>query len=129
MINKATEYNDVATMECTSMDDGLQKIRECVVAHNKAIQFVLIKYTDTMKGCDGCHRIQLTRSCLSVSRFFNFLDATNRMNFLLQVGLNMIGISVTAFQVRDDSPGLMPTRGTDEHTDILFHRRLCTWMT
>ncbi|XP_076670739.1 odorant receptor 9a-like [Andrena cerasifolii] len=68
MIAKATEHNDVATMGRISMDEELEKIRECVVAHNKAIQF------------------------------FEFLDATNRMNFLLQVGLNMIGVSATAFQ-------------------------------
>ncbi|XP_076673226.1 uncharacterized protein LOC143371661 isoform X3 [Andrena cerasifolii] len=69
MIEKATECNSVATMGRASMDDGLQKIRECVVAHNKAIQF------------------------------FDFLDGTNRMTFLLQVGFNMIGTTVTAFQV------------------------------
>ncbi|XP_076671039.1 odorant receptor 9a-like [Andrena cerasifolii] len=68
MIDKATECNDVATVGRGPMDDGLEKIRECVAAHNKAIQF------------------------------FDFLDATNRMNFLLQVGFNMIGISVSAFQ-------------------------------
>ncbi|XP_076671038.1 uncharacterized protein LOC143370182 [Andrena cerasifolii] len=99
MIDKATECNDVATVGRGSMDDGLEKIKECVAAHNKAIQF------------------------------FDFLDATNRMNFLLQVGFNIIGITVSAFQVRDDSLRQCRQRGTDERTEILFHRRLGTWMT
>ncbi|XP_076670811.1 uncharacterized protein LOC143370083 [Andrena cerasifolii] len=68
MIDKATEYKDVATVGRATMDDGLEKIRECVAAHNKAIEF------------------------------FEFLDTTNRINFLLQVGLGMAGVSVTAFQ-------------------------------
>ncbi|XP_076670791.1 uncharacterized protein LOC143370060 [Andrena cerasifolii] len=68
MIDKATQGNYVATMGRASTDDGLEKIRESVAAHNKAIQF------------------------------FDFLNATNRMNFLFQVGFNMLGISVSAFQ-------------------------------
>ncbi|XP_076670707.1 uncharacterized protein LOC143370012 [Andrena cerasifolii] len=34
----------------------------------------------------------------AICGFFDFLDGTNRMTFLLQVGFNMVGTSVTAFQ-------------------------------
>ncbi|XP_053998217.1 odorant receptor 4-like [Hylaeus anthracinus] len=66
-IRKLTE--NMGKREIASEDIGFEEVRQCIVAHNKALEFAA------------------------------FLDNMNRQNFLLQVGMNMIGISVTAFQV------------------------------
>ncbi|XP_076634754.1 odorant receptor Or2-like [Colletes latitarsis] len=67
-IKKSTENNGI-TNGLVAIGGGYEDARECVEAHNKAIQF------------------------------FEFLDKISRKNFLLQIGFNMIGVSVTAFQV------------------------------
>ncbi|XP_076633580.1 uncharacterized protein LOC143347869 [Colletes latitarsis] len=67
-IRKATENNNVTEKGGASNDNAYQDFRQCVIIHNKAI------------------------------KFFEFLDNLNRKNYLIQMGLNMIGISITAFQ-------------------------------
>ncbi|XP_076171068.1 uncharacterized protein LOC143148539 [Ptiloglossa arizonensis] len=68
-VKKATENNDATKRnKYFLMDDGYEEIRQCVIAHKEAI------------------------------RFFKFLDEINRNNYLIQMGLNMMGISITAFQ-------------------------------
>ncbi|XP_053990574.1 uncharacterized protein LOC128882830 [Hylaeus volcanicus] len=66
---KATENNPMSKSERTAESKGYQDFRQCVIAHNKAI------------------------------RFYKFLDNLNRNNYLIQVGFNMVGISITAYQV------------------------------
>ncbi|XP_043258623.1 uncharacterized protein LOC122400920, partial [Colletes gigas] len=67
-IRKATENNYVTKNGGALKGNGYQDFRQCVIVHNKAI------------------------------KFFEFLDNLNRKNYLIQIGLNMIGISITAFQ-------------------------------
>ncbi|XP_076637030.1 odorant receptor 49a-like [Colletes latitarsis] len=67
-IRKATENNNVTKNGGASKANEYQDFRQCVIVHNKAI------------------------------KFFEFLDNLNRKNYLIQIGLNMIGISITAFQ-------------------------------
>ncbi|XP_043258964.1 uncharacterized protein LOC122401091 [Colletes gigas] len=67
-IRKATENNYVTKNGGALKGNGYQDFRQCVIVHNKAI------------------------------KFFEFLDNLNRKNYLIQMGLNMIGISITAFQ-------------------------------
>ncbi|XP_053990563.1 uncharacterized protein LOC128882819 [Hylaeus volcanicus] len=68
-VQKATENNPISESERAAESKGYQDFRQCVIAHNKAI------------------------------RFFKFLDSLNRNNYLIQLGFNMVGISITAYQV------------------------------
>ncbi|XP_076636143.1 uncharacterized protein LOC143349091 [Colletes latitarsis] len=67
-IRKAAENNNMIKNGDASRGNEYEDFRQCVIVHNKAI------------------------------KFFEFLDNLNRKNYLAQIGLNMIGISITAFQ-------------------------------
>ncbi|XP_076547711.1 uncharacterized protein LOC143306002 [Osmia lignaria lignaria] len=97
-IQKATErdYN-LITHRRTTNDYKYADFRRCVITHHKALQFVTIKIIELM-------------SLISALRFYEIFKESSTNCYLLQIGLNMTGISVTAVQAVLN----MDTDSTDE---------------
>nr|XP_033190328.1 odorant receptor 49a-like [Bombus vancouverensis nearcticus] len=76
-IQKNTRHLNSFTNEVMSERYTYKQIRNCVIMHNKAIDF------------------------------YDILDENNRISYMIQIGLNMIGITTTAVQtvINFDRPG------------------------
>ncbi|XP_050580513.1 uncharacterized protein LOC126917570 isoform X6 [Bombus affinis] len=76
-IQKSTRHLNSFTNEIMSERYTYKQIRNCVIMHNKAIDF------------------------------YDILDENNRISYMIQIGLNMIGITTTAVQtvINLDRPG------------------------
>ncbi|CAK9800145.1 hypothetical protein ANTQUA_LOCUS2389 [Anthophora quadrimaculata] len=67
-VKKAAMNGDLIMYETNLRNDTYQQFKRCIDTHNKAIQF------------------------------YNILQKSSQSSYLLQVGLNMVGLSVTAVQ-------------------------------
>ncbi|XP_060815195.1 uncharacterized protein LOC132906744 [Bombus pascuorum] len=76
-IQKKARHLNSFTNEAVSEHYTYKQIRNCVIMHNKAIDF------------------------------YDILDENNRLSYMIQIGLNMIGITTTAVQtvINLDRPG------------------------
>ncbi|XP_053997922.1 uncharacterized protein LOC128886784 [Hylaeus anthracinus] len=96
-IKKLTQ-NNRTRIGVATRDDGYEEVRECVVVHKKAIEFVAI-YTKLGKRSTNYLLYSTHWLFYRVSRFFKILEQMTRSNYVGLIGAAMICTCVTAFQV------------------------------
>ncbi|XP_076757257.1 uncharacterized protein LOC143427213 [Xylocopa sonorina] len=92
-ILKSTENDDVERNAANADEYKYEKFRRCVIMHHEALQSVYQLLKSKITIDEGL-------IYLYILRFYNVLESSCRNLYLIQMGINMMVISVTAVRIR-----------------------------